>query len=338
MASIIAALFTIFGIMGFGAFTQKRGLFPPSMALCLNQFVYWVSLPCLLFTQMCTIPMDEGTRALIWGALAASVLCYALFYFVFSRGLSRIEPEATVRTLACTFPNAAFFGLPFIIMVFPGSDDAINANMLCALLYTVVSITADVSLELHRSRRMAESPAPEESAPGAPAFSRSATARRILRELARNPMLQSSALGLLLGFAGVRPPEAFLRMTSMLGSTCAPCALFSMGMVLWAQLSGRLGLAQLRRSVAPLALVALGKLLLYPLAAFFVMRLFGCTGDLLAAATVTFAMPVAVMVYILAERSGSCAAEASLSVVVTTVLSIATLPVVMLGLHLAGAF
>ena len=45
MAGIIAALFTIFGIMGFGALTQKRGLFPPSMALCLNQFVYWVSLP-----------------------------------------------------------------------------------------------------------------------------------------------------------------------------------------------------------------------------------------------------------------------------------------------------
>ncbi len=151
-------------------------------------------------------------------------------------------------------------------------------------------------------------------------------------------MLQASALGLLLGFAGVRPPEAFLRMTSMLGSTCAPCALFSMGMVLWTQLSSGPGLAQLRRSAVPLALVSLGKLLLYPLAAFFVMRFFGCTGDLLAAATVTFAMPVAVMVYILAERSGSCAAEASLSVVATTVLSIATLPVVMLGLHVAGSF
>ena len=122
MAGIIAALFTIFGIMGFGALTQKRGLFPPSMALCLNQFVYWVSLPCLLFTQMCTIPMDEGTRALIWGALAASMLCYALFYLFFSFGLRRVEPEATVRTLACTFPTAAFFGLPFIIMVFPGSN------------------------------------------------------------------------------------------------------------------------------------------------------------------------------------------------------------------------
>lgn len=346
MASIIAALFTIFGIMGFGALTQRRGLFPPSMALCLNQFVYWVSLPCLLFTQMCTIPMDEGTRALVWGALAASLLCYALFYLIFSVGLRRNGPEATVRTLACTFPNAAFFGLPFIIMVFPGSNDAINANMLCALIYTGVSITADVSLELIRSRRTAPSanltpPAsPSSTSPASHASaapSRSATACRILRELSRNPMLQASALGLLLGLADVRPPEAFLRIASMLGSTCAPCALFSMGMVLSAQLAGKLGPLQLRRAILPLAMVSAGKLLLYPLAAFAVMRMAGCSGDMLAAATVTFAMPVAVLVYILAERNEACAAEASLAVVATTLLSILTLPVVMLALNWAGA-
>ena len=334
MSPIISALFTIFGIMGFGFLAERRQLFPQAMGLCLNRFVYWVSLPALLFTQECTIPMDAGTRALVWGGLAASFLGYGAFYVLFSAGLRRNGPEAPLRSLAVSFPNAAFFGLPFIIMVFPGSNDAINANMLCALLYTVVSITADVSLEIIHARRLRN----DTSAPGESAPSRSATARRILRELSRNPMLQSSLFGLLLGFFGVRPPEALLSMTSMLGSTCAPCALFSMGMVLWTQLSSGPGLAQLRRSAVPLALVSLGKLLLYPLAAFFVMRVFGCTGDLLAAATVTFAMPVAVMVYILAERSGSCAAEASLSVVATTVLSIATLPVVMLGLHVAGAF
>lgn len=333
MESIIAALFTIFGVMGFGALTQGRGLFPPSMALCLNKFVYWVSLPCLLFTQMCRMPVDEGTRALIWGGLAASVLCYALFYLFFSFGFRRNGPEATVRTLACTFPNAAFFGLPFIMMVFPGSNDAINANMLCALLYTVVSITADVSLEIIHARRLRN----DTSALGESAPSRSATARRILRELSRNPMLQSSLFGLLLGFFGVRPPEALLSMTSMLGSTCAPCALFSMGMVLWTQLTGSFGLRQLRLSLVPLTLVAAGKLLLYPLITFWVLRFAGCTGDMLAAATVTFAMPVAVMVYILAERSGSCAAEASLSVVVSTLLSILTLPLVMAALSWVGA-
>lgn len=333
MSAIIAALFTIFGIMGFGYVTERRKLFPQTMGLCLNRFVYWVSLPALLFTQMCTIPMDESTRALVWGGLAASFIGYGAFYFVFSAGFRRNGPEASLRALGVSFPNAAFFGLPFVMMVYPGSEAAINANMLCALLYTGVSITADVSLELFRGARM-------RAAEGLPADSaaRAATFRRIGRELARNPMLQASLAGLVIGMTGLPLPEAVLRMSSMLGSTCAPLALFSMGMALAAQISGALGPFSVRASILPLSLVAVGKLFIYPLLAYAVMRFAGCSGVLLASATITFAMPVAVMVYILAERDGSCVAETSMAVVSTTALSLVSLPLVMGALALAGLY
>ena len=327
MAAIISALFTIFGIMGFGFLTERRQLVPQAMALCLNRFVYWVSLPALLFTQMCTIPMDESTRALVWGGLAASFIGYGVFYVLFSAGLRRNGPNATLRALAVSFPNAAFFGLPFVMMVYPGSSDAINANMLCALLYTGVSITADVSLEFFRTARTQGN-----------AANRAATFRRIGRELARNPMLQASLAGLIVGMTGFPLPEAVLRISSMLGSTCAPLALFSMGMALSAQVSGALGPFSLRQSFLPLSLIAVGKLLIYPLLAFAVMRFAGCSGIMLASATVTFAMPVAVMVYILAERDGSCVAETSMSVVSTTLLSLLTLPLVMGALSLVGLY
>ena len=333
MSPIISALFTIFGIMGFGFLAERRQLFPQAMGLCLNRFVYWVSLPALLFTQMCTIPMDAGTRALVWGGLAASFLGYGAFYVLFSAGLRRNGPEATLRSLAVSFPNAAFFGLPFIMMVYPGSEAAINANMLCALLYTGVSITADVSLELFRGARMRA-----EQGLAADSAARSATFRRIGRELARNPMLQASLAGLVIGMAGLPLPEAVLRISSMLGSTCAPLALFSMGMALAAQISGALGPFSLRESFLPLSLIAVGKLLIYPLLAYAVMSLAGCSGVMLASATVTFAMPVAVMVYILAERDGSCVAETSMSVVSTTLFSLFTLPLVMGALSLVGLY
>ena len=334
MTAIISALFTIFGIMGFGFLTERIRLFPPSMALCLNRFVYWVSLPALLFTQMCTIPMDESTRALVWGGLAASFIGYAAFYFVFSLGLRQNGPDATLRTLAACFPNAAFFGLPFVMMVYPGSQAAINANMLCALLYTGVSITADVSLELFRGARLAA----QNGAACEARSARSATFRRIGRELSRNPMLQASLAGLLVGLFGLPLPESFLRISSMLGSTCAPLALFSMGMALSAQIAGQLGPFSLRASLLPLSLIAVGKLLLYPLLAFAVMSLAGCSGVMLASATVTFAMPVAVLVFILAERDGSNVAETSMAVVSTTALSLVTLPLVMGALSLAGLY
>jgi predicted permease len=170
------------------------------------------------------------------------------------------------------------------------------------------------------------------------ASARSATLRRIGRELAKNPMLQASGAGLVIGMSGFPLPEAVLRISSMLGSTCAPLALFSMGMALAAQISGALGPFSLRASMLPLSLIAVGKLFLYPLLAYFVMSLAGCTGVMLAAATVTFAMPVAVLVYILAERDGSCVAEISMAVVSTTALSLLTLPLVMAALSFVGLY
>ena len=62
MNAIVSALVTVFGIMFLGLLAERRRILAPTMALCLNQFVYWVSLPALIFMQMCTIPMG-GAQA-----------------------------------------------------------------------------------------------------------------------------------------------------------------------------------------------------------------------------------------------------------------------------------
>ena len=152
---------------------------------------------------------------------------------------------------------------------------------------------------------------------------------RFVGELRHNPMVMSSLAGLLVSLLSFEPPQPLMRVTTMLGSTCAPCALFSMGMVLSAQMSGNLGPVSLRDVLGPVTLVSATRLLASPFIAYVILSLAGCSGDMLAAATVTFAMPVAVLVYIVAERYETIPAETSLTVVVSTLLSLVTLPLVM---------
>ena len=83
MNGIFSALVTVFGIMFLGLFVERRRILAPTMALCLNQFVYWVSLPAMLFDQMCSIPLTSETGPYIWGTLIASILCYAAVYLYF---------------------------------------------------------------------------------------------------------------------------------------------------------------------------------------------------------------------------------------------------------------
>ncbi len=318
MSGILSALVTVFGIMFLGLAAERRRILAPAMALCLNQFVYWVSMPALIFMQMCSIPMG-GAGPFIWGSFGASMLCYFIYYLIFSRFWRVHRPETTIRALASAFPNAAFFGLPFIVMTFPGNEEAVTACMLCALLYTGVFLTADTTLDVLSSSGQA----------------RRGLGLRLAGELVRNPMLVSAVLGACAGFSGLPVPRAVTSIAQMLGSTAAPCALFGMGMVLSAQLSGAgAGAGAVKRG--RLCLISVFKLLVQPLLTFFVLLAAGCSGTALAVGTVTSAMPTATMVYILGERYQACPAEASFTVVATTLLALASLPVVMYALSFAG--
>lgn len=319
MNGIFSALITVFGIMFLGLVAERRRILAPTMALCLNQFVYWGSMPALIFMQMCSIPAG-GAGPFIWGSFGASMLCYLVYYLFFSRFWRVHRPETTIRTLASAFPNAAFFGLPFIVMTFPGNEEAVTACMLCALLYTGVFLTADTTLDILSSSGQA----------------RRNLGLRLAGELVRNPMLVSAVIGACAGFSGLPVPRAVTGIAQMLGSTAAPCALFGMGMVLSAQLSG-VGAGAGRGSRSRLCLIGVLKLLVQPLITFLVLRAAGCSGTALAAGTVTAAMPTATMVYILGERYQACPAEASFTVVATTLMSVVTLPIVMYALRLAGA-
>ena len=319
MNGIFSALLTVFGIMLLGLLAERRRILAPTMALCLNQFVYWISLPALLFWQMCSIPMTGEATTFIWATLAGSLVCYLLAYLYFSRFWRTHTTETTVRTLAGVFPNAAFFGLPFIFMVFPDNHAAATAGMLGALLYTDVFLIADATLDILSSSGE---------------NSRRGLGRKLLGELIRNPMIVSAVVGAAVGLSGVPVPRAVLNIAQMLGSTAAPCALFGMGMVLSAQLSGSSDTGSFSR--VNVGLVRVCKLLLQPLFTFIVLYLAGCTGTALAVGTVVAAMPTGTMVYVLGERYRACPTEASMTVIVSTILSLVTLPLVMLAMQWGG--
>jgi len=317
MSSIFSALVTVFGIMLLGFAVERRRILAPDMALCLNQFVYWISLPAMLFSQMSSVPMSGEAQAFAGVTLASSMLCYLAAYLFFSSGFRNNRPEATIRTLACVFPNAAFFGLPFLFMVFPGNETAATAGVLCTLFYSGVFLTADATLDVQRAADGGTRVSP----------------LRGLRELAHNPMILASLLGACAGFSGVMIPAPVLKITEMLGSTAAPCALFGMGMVLSAQLSG-VSSGQ-GNDLRALCIIAAGKLFLQPLLTFAVLSLAGCSGVTLAAGVIIAAMPSGTLVYVLGERYRACPAEASMTVIVTTLLSVGSLPVIMFLLKAA---
>jgi hypothetical protein len=331
MSTILSALVTVFGIMLLGMLTERRRLFAPTMALCLNQFVYWVSLPSLLFTQMSTLTQNDTAQAFIWGTLVASMLCYLITYALFLRKYKQSVADSAILSLGSTFPNAAFLGLPFIFMVFPNNEIANMAGMLGTLLYSGIFLTADATLDIYTSCTNTATIIHGYTPQNYTALQRIRLTIRLLKELAHNPMLLASILGFAVHLSSYDVPASLLKITSMLGSTAAPCALFGMGMVLSAQLSDTAALQKIDRKY--LTVISLIKLLLQPLVTCVTLYLFGCRGIMLAVGTITAAMPTATLVYVLGERYQTCTAKSSLIVIITTVLSLLSLPAIVFFLQ-----
>jgi len=146
--------------------------------------------------------------------------------------------------------------------------------------------------------------------------------------LLKNPMIVSISAGLLWSALDLPFPDPLESFVSLLGGAATPGALFAIGASLAGKSAERLSvavyLASFKLLVHPAA-VAFAALVLFPVEPF--------------AATVMIAasaLPVAGNVYILAQHYGVAPARVSASILLSTVASIVTLPVVIAWLGGGG--
>ena len=324
--AILGTLAPIFGIMLLGAFAHRRHILPEPTAHCLNLFVYWFSLPLLLFYQLARMKPEDvppaATQGYVLGLAVALVLGTVLLRIL----LREKGKEALMLGLLGSFPNAAFMGMPIIFLLYPDHSGAAIMAGLAVVLTSINLIVVDTALDLkggHNGTGDSQRRSPWR------------IALRILRSLYRNPMMVCAASGAAVSLTSVPLPETLLTVSRMIGSTASPCALFCMGMSLSAQLAAlpqkgqevqgqSASLGQPRRQI----FVGVSKLLVSPLLVFALAYALGERGPTLVAATVMAAMPTAVVAYVLAEKYHAAAQDTSFGILSNTLASVLSLPVV----------
>ena len=108
MLSILSTLVPVFGIILFGIVVERMGFLPIETSGCLNQFVYWIGLPMMLFNQLARMEAGQMSGAMVGGILLGYGITYLFAYVVFSSLLRRRWEESSVFALLSSFPNAAF--------------------------------------------------------------------------------------------------------------------------------------------------------------------------------------------------------------------------------------
>lgn len=263
----------------------------------LSRLVLYVFSPCLVVDSLAH---SDLRAAEIWQIAAVAALCSAamlMIGWIVGRLLHFDEALTSAFLLSVSLINAGNYGLPLNEFAFG------KAGLQRAVIFYIVTAVWTNSVGVYLASRG------------------SGDGRRALLNVLTMPVLYASLLGLLLNITQISLPLPLQRTLSLLSQATVPCMLLILGL--------RLSRTSLKGKLAPLLLSATIRLVLAPLITIPLVGLLGVSGIARQVCIIQAAMPSAVMSSVLATEFGSDAGFASSSILFSTVVSIATLSILL---------
>ena len=302
MATIVGIVFPIFALIGLGYLGRRLGLLSGDAAAALSGYVYYFSLPALLYVKVAEVPVAEFFSGNLIFAYSGGILTASLLIWAVGRLRGMDRRTIGMFILNATFGNVAYMGVPFNTVAFGGQGMPVVA------LTIVLTSTIAVPLGLAVMQGSGSG-----TTDGRGLF---------LARFLTNPVLLSIALGLVWSFLAIPLPEPVRRFVGLLADTAGPVALFAIGTFLHGTpvLKGLRGLTVL----AGVKLVALPLLTIAWFCWLPVERV------PFAIAVLQSAMPVAATNFIFAQQFGVAVEVTAAGIVVSTVLSLLSLSILLL--------
>lgn len=294
MLDLLMIVLPVFGLIGIGYVARQTGFVSERMGEGLSEFVFTLSVPCLIFRTLVRAEIPDVQPWGYWisyfiGVAVVWVAAMAIGWSFFGlKGVSGV-----VAGFSAGQANTVFVGVPMILKAY-GDEGAVPLFLLIAVHLPVTMTLATVLAE-----------------------GRQASPMIILRRLLTHPIV----VGILAGSA-LRPVAAYIpapgwQVLDLIASAAVPCALISMGIAL-----RRYGLQTGLK--LPMLISAL-KLIVHPLIVLLLATQVFDMPPVWAGVAVLFAScPSGINAYLFAERYNEGVALASSAVTLSTVLALGT--------------
>ncbi|MGY3441248.1 AEC family transporter [Bradyrhizobium sp. USDA 4473] len=291
----------IFGVVGLGWIAARARLATAGVLDALGAFSFRFALPALVFRMIASQPLDRSFNALFYGGyLAGGCLVFGATFFL-ARSLARQSPASGgAHATTATVSNLGFLGPPLALAFFGERSAGPLAMAILAEVMVLLSLGGAI---MGASR-------------GAGAGIAS-----LLRATALNPVVAAIIFGAIAAAAAVPIPSPVDRFLAFLGSAAGPTALFAVG--------GALAVKRIDRKTAAVAAgITAGKLVFYPLVVWCVLAQVLRLESFWVQVGVLFAsLPSAGSNYVLAQRYAADEEEVSAAIVLSTLVSVVTVPI-----------
>jgi predicted permease len=306
LLSLITIVAPIFALILCGYLARRWDSIGAAAVSELNKFVVYLALPALLFDVMANASWHD-----LWQpgfVIAFGLACGALFYLtvIVSVAVGRPLAAAGVDGLLGSYANTAYMGFPLFLTLY-GQEGMVPVTIASILTVCVLFASAIVLVETGTQK---------EAHP-------LRLAAKVAGAVARNPLIIAPVAGVLYNATGLPVPAALETFLKLLGGAASPAALVVIGLFLAGP-----------RPVSPKELwtasgLAAIKLLVHPALAWSLAALLSVPPRLAVMAALLAALPTGTGPFMLAEFYRQPAAVTSAVILMSTLGSLITLPLVM---------
>lgn len=214
---VLALIAPTFALIGVGFLFAQAKLLPEPVGDALASFVFTVALPLLLMRSVARAHFPDVSPWPMWLAYFAGVaVVWTIAYLVLGRWWSKDERIGIVGGLSAAFSNIVLLGIPIVYSTF-GEAGMAPLLLIVSIHMPVMATVAAVMFERIEARNGQHAVHPVQMA------------RRIVVNLARNPLILGLAAGTVLRFAEIPITGIAADVIDPLAAAAVPCSLFALG-------------------------------------------------------------------------------------------------------------
>jgi malonate transporter len=274
--STSTVLVSLFFVMLVGVIAGKCQLFDDRARKAFSKFVFYIGTSAIIIQSLVDLTPNEIhglPRFTIFNSIFYMAITVAIYLAL--RLLKVTFNTGAVMLYAGTAANTVYIGLPIVRALY-GGEGVVFTVVLLAIPTTFADLTAFYLIGRWRN-------------------SKESSIAKTTQEFLRNPLVISTAVGVLLLIVGLHFPNAVDNGLTILGDTTSGVALFAMGLFLstssWQHF-------KLKSAIVASAL----KLLIVPALAYWLATIGGLTGAALAVTVLLASMPSAVFCIVVATE------------------------------------
>jgi len=300
----------------------------------VSRLVIKLALPVMIFTNT----VNGVDKEMLFHSL--SILGIAFFMYICLFGLSFLSGKMfhlqgdhqQLYSAMSAFGNIGFMGIPIVTSIFPERGMlyiSVFTMIDQLMLWTVgVGLTSKAGDRVEKVSEIQSSCGQVKADRKNVAVGRSATDRTVDKRVSFdfkkliNPVTVAIVLSLIFILAGIQLPEILNTAFSKIGATATPLAMIYLG--------GVFACMDVRKYVCKLDYygIVVIKMLIFPVIFYLIQGLLPISAEIRMTMTLTSAMPVMSSVVMMANAYGTDGDYAMGGILVTTVCSIVTLPLV----------